>query len=375
MLQVSSIIYPLSKHVFIDERIRRRNRRFSYWTFRYIPIGQNISYWSSIELTPLGDFEYPPQNNMQYPTCRLFKGFQFPGGDSTGLADYAFLATMIYQAPETYVDTLDAWFGPGMGTVEWELVEEFRLTIAGGRAAVKYQVISFGEDLAVVVVRGSTSSWEWLTDAQLWGAVAWVQIVQTLLPAGVIFNPILEGVLRAMSVLESTELEQVALYQQTTALVNYVQQRKSFTKIHITGQSLGGGIALITGAQTNIPAIAISGPNNLFSRKTFDPPLNLETINSMLFNVIPERDVVPLVDSPGLLTQNIACRARRNDVFGCHTSTRSLCEILYKCGSYNRPPPCECAVKYGYPEAQQVAGNETYTDICGAKRSNEGWYA
>jgi hypothetical protein len=83
------------------------------------------------------------------------------------------------------------------------------------------------------------------------------------------------------------------------------------------------------GAQTGIPAIAISGknllclldfvitqsfhahvlfliftltpsqihagPNNVFSRETFDPPLDLDTINSMLFNVIPERDIVPMV--------------------------------------------------------------------------------
>ena len=267
-------------------------------------------------------------------------------------------------------DSLDEWFGPGVAKIDIETIVDFRKSTAGGQAAVNYQIVDFGDDLAVIVVRGSVTSWEWLTDAQLWSAVAVIQVIQEIIPAGIIFNPVLSGVLRAMSVVQSSELEQVALYKQTTALVQFMRDEGYTGNIHITGHSLGGGIALITGAQEGIPAVAISGPNNMFSRQTFDPPLDPDVINSMLFNVIPERDIVPRVDKPGLLVQHVACRAPTGSVFGCHSLLRTICEILYKCGSYDRPPPCACAVNYGYPEATSIGGNQTFSDVCGTDRDN-----
>jgi hypothetical protein len=118
------------------------------------------TYWAPMMLTPAGAFEYAPQNSQQYPTCRLFQGLELPGGNSTGLADYAFLATLVYAAPETLQGTLDEWFGAGVATLESELVTEYRAKVYGGGAAVDYQVVSFnGSALAVVLVRGSTTSW------------------------------------------------------------------------------------------------------------------------------------------------------------------------------------------------------------------------
>ena len=117
-------------------------------------------FWAPINLTTRGDFAYPPQDTMQYPTCRLFKGFDFPSGNSTALADYTFLATMIYQAPETLQGTLDEWFGPGVGTVEVDLTKEFRQNVSGGATAVNYNFVSFSNSsLGVVLVRGSTTAW------------------------------------------------------------------------------------------------------------------------------------------------------------------------------------------------------------------------
>jgi hypothetical protein len=126
-----------------------------------------------------------------------------------------------------------------------------------------------------------------MTNAQMWGAVALLQVLQFFLPAGEIFNPILHGLLKAMFWIESETLIQTALYTQTTQLVDYIRNRPGFNgTVRITGHSLGGGTSLITvsvslveqvllpscrsgvhihlllalqGAQTNIPAIAVSG--------------------------------------------------------------------------------------------------------------------
>ena len=46
--------------------------------------------------------------------------------------------------------------------------------------------------------------------------------------------------------------------------------------------SLGGGLAIITGAQTDAYAVAISGPGATLSRMTYDPPVELDKLNTQV---------------------------------------------------------------------------------------------
>ena len=101
----------------------------------------------------------------------------------------------------------------------------------------------------------------------------------------------------------------------------------------------------------------------MLSRRTFDPPLTKEQINKRVINVIPDRDIVPRIDDPGDLYQRIECRARKNDIFGCHASHRTLCEFAYQCGSQGRPILCWCVSKYGYPKPVQN-GTLSWEDAC-----------
>jgi len=329
-------------------------------------------YTSPLRLTPRGDFSYPPQKNLQYPTCSIFGGIDVAGGVETALIDTAFLSgQVIYQDPESFQGAIDLWFGQGVGRLDRRVTSAYRETLMEQKTnkQVNYDIFSFREDrLAVVVVRGSWTAWEYLISAQYWSPVALMQLFQLFLPVGEAFNPILDKILGGMSFVKSKKLREIALNEQTTGLVNYMRDTAGYKGlISITGHSLGGGIAMITGAETNIPTVAISAPNIIFSRRFFNPPLDLNRINTMLLNVIPQGDIVPLIDKPGLLTQHIACRS--NNFLECHTGQRTLCELLYKCGSYNRPPPCECAVKFGYPEPEQISGfNQTFSEICRASR-------
>ena len=50
--------------------------------------------------------------------------------------------------------------------------------------------------------------------------------------------------------------------------MNYLKS-KNYKAIQITGHSLGGGLSMIAGAQLNVPAIALSGPNTMISRRVF----------------------------------------------------------------------------------------------------------
>jgi len=118
-----------------------------------------------------------------------------------------------------------------------------------------------------------------------------------------------------------------------------------------------GGLALISGAQSNVTSVGLSAPNAMLSRATFKPPITDYDLNTFTFNIVPNRDVVPRIDDVADLFQRIECRTDANDFFGCHAASRSLCEIMWTCGSGTRPTFCMCHKKYGYPEPKQW--NET----------------
>jgi putative lipase involved disintegration of autophagic bodies len=57
----------------------------------------------------------------------------------------------------------------------------------------------------------------------------------------------------------------------------------------MTGHSLGGGIALISGAQAHIKAVGLSAPNTVLGRDTVHPKLSLDDLQKWTFNIVPER--------------------------------------------------------------------------------------
>lgn len=125
-------------------------------------------------------------------------------------------------------------------------------------------------------------------------------------------------------------------------------------------------MALITGSQTDTPAIGMSAPNSMISRDTFDPPVTVQDLNTLTFNVVPDKDIIPMVDDKARLYQNINCTAPSSEFVDCHSIVRTLCELVFSCGSNGRPVPCECVLDYGYPEPAFI-GNGTatnFTQVC-----------
>ena len=124
-------------------------------------------------------------------------------------------------------------------------------------------------------------------------------------------------------------------------------------------------MSIITGAQTNVAAVALSGPNALLSRESFDPPLTEEALNTLTFNIVPDRDVVPRFDDVAKLNQRIRCLAPVNDPIACHDGRRSLCEILYTCGTGIRPALCDCVTEFGYPQPKpKNTTTRTFEQAC-----------
>mmetsp|Transcript_22322 Transcript_22322/g.48510 ORF Transcript_22322/g.48510 Transcript_22322/m.48510 type:complete len:1008 (+) Transcript_22322:13-3036(+) len=321
----------------------------------------------------LKDFRYVPQNGtFHYPTCALTEDFAIPEADRSGtsssaLADYAYMASIAYTAPESMPSVLDAWFGEDVVFDNTELVEEFR----SGReeSAVHFKLLTFpnNPDFAVVSIRGTNNGWDMISDAQLWSASVLAQAVRALLPVGEVWDPILVNLVEMIGILQSASLRKVAFYVSTSAFVEWLRdEKKVFPSLRITGHSLGGGLAMISGAQTQTPAVGLSGPNTIITRKTLEPPVTVENLNKYTFNIIPDRDPVPMIDDPAKNVQHIACLAPANNFIDCHTSIRSLCDIQYTCGSGDRPTLCDCALYYGYPEPEAI-GDRTFQEACGVK--------
>lgn len=88
--------------------------------------------------------------------------------------------------------------------------------------------------------------------------------------------------------------------------------------------------------------------------------------------MISGRDVVPMIDDRAQNFQQIRCETEMADVVGCHTITRTLCEIIYSCGTQERPAICECVTKFGYPEPTPKAGtNRTFAEACNITNTTE----
>lgn len=145
----------------------------------------------------------------------------------------------------------------------------------------------------------------------------------------------------------------------------------NYTNVFITGASLGGGLAMISGAQTGTPTVAISGPGPILTRKVFAPPLSVESIDSNVYNFIPARDYIARLGGRPMFYQNAICTASNNNLFGCHSMWRSFCEINYRCGSNGRPVACRCVTQFGYPKPIQI-GTRSFEEACSS--ANETWY-
>jgi hypothetical protein len=324
---------------------------------------------SSLTYTYLPGFYYEQQQDLPYPTCRLGKGLQgglVPNNSSQAMADYVYLAGLAYRSDDITQGELDNWFGPGVATNNPVVVENFR-TVNNYTSPVSYKLITFGGSNALIAIRGTTNPWDALADAQLWSAAACFQIVRFAIPFGGIFTPIFDELVNIISWLESDSIQKISFYKETTAFAKFLLNSTSpnYSNVQVCGHSLGGGLSIITGAQAGIPAIGLSGPNAVISRRSFEPPLNRDQLNTLTFNIIPDRDPVPMFDDRAMLYQNIKCRAADNNFVGCHDSTRSLCEVLFTCGTQNRPAICECVTEYGFPEPIPFPGTSvTFAEAC-----------
>ena len=101
----------------------------------------------------------------------------------------------------------------------------------------------------------------------------------------------------------------------------------------------------------------------MLSRLSFEPQLEVQDLNSKSFNVVPQGDLVPMFDDKAQNYQNIDCRAASRNPLACHSILRTICELIYTCGTNNRPAVCECVTSFGYP-IPETDSDQVFEEMC-----------
>ena len=280
-------------------------------------------------------------------------------------------ANIPYFKKDAIQPLLDNWFGPNQAVLNTDAIVSFKESFPEfDWSQASYQLVSFPDRTAVVLIRGTKTTWDYLTDAKLWYSSLLFQLLRGILPFGTVFNPLLRGLIGAMAGLEKQGMKNSAYYKETTAFVNYLRTGGNYANVEVTGHSLGGGLALITGAQAHVTAVGLSAPNTVLASGTVDPEITHEELEKYTFNIAPDMDIFPMIGDHSRYVENIACRASSQNIFGCHDAGRSLCEMMYSCGgTVRRPVFCECVTEYSYPVPEMLADANgtavTFAEACG----------
>jgi hypothetical protein len=319
--------------------------------------------YANKQFTYVNDFAYEKSSNLPYQTC-VFGKQVFDDIPATTLVDWVFSAAMSYRSNANTQNQLDAWFGEKVVKNRNDIVDAYRNLTGTSQLPGAYRLYEFTQlNTAIVSIQGTTTTWDLFADAQLWSSACLFQLLRAIIPFGNVWTPIIADLIGFVSILKSPTSDGLAFYREITSFVKYLNESSNYTNLALTGHSLGGGLAIISASQTGVPAIAVSAPNAMLSRNSFVPKLTVDQINTLTFNIVPDRDPIAHVDDVGRLFQRIQCRTSSVLGVGCHSVDRTWCEILYTCGSAGRPILCECVHEWDYPEPVAI-GNRTFAEAC-----------
>lgn len=152
-----------------------------------------------------------------------------------------FIATIPYFRTDSISiqSVLDAWFGEGEAILDQDVIPTFRQAHPELPSSASFQLVTFSDGSAVVCVRGTKTYFDFLVDARLWYAAALFQLVQSAMPFGFAFDELIQFCVNRLSDLETESVKKVSYYVETTAFVNYLRESEKYTKVEITGHSLG----------------------------------------------------------------------------------------------------------------------------------------
>ena len=140
--------------------------------------------------------------------------------------------------------------------------------------------------VGIVAIRGTETAADMFLNFQMYAPSFLTHIVEYVIPYRWLFEPILPWILYLSNWICSEHLRTADFYSAITQFIedltknHYTFEGKSFHTLRLTGVSLAGGIAMISGAQTGSAVIAFAAANPILAMHTIVPPISTEDIGT-----------------------------------------------------------------------------------------------
>jgi len=271
------------------------------------------------------------QSMLAYPVCKMRWGQEQLGAEyQMDIVDFADFAWAAYGVDDeeriNYVNR--AFEGQPLGE-GIELEDSANNRQVGSWAVFKVPKAK----MRIVALRGTTTIWDVLADADLWGSIVILQMFSRWVP---IFGMVHEQVIgRINNVLTHFLMfNQPPLWDvvEQAAIRAMLRSKEDGFMTVVTGHSLGGGLTQIIATRQQLPGVAFSPVGVKYSLHRFGMWPHVLSLFQSVTAVVPEKDIVPDMDAQLGFVQRIVCRNGANFA-QCHNMFRTECELFAVCGS------------------------------------------
>eukprot|EP01062_Namystynia_karyoxenos_P037341 TRINITY_DN27188_c0_g1_i2.p1 TRINITY_DN27188_c0_g1~~TRINITY_DN27188_c0_g1_i2.p1 ORF type:complete len:916 (+),score=221.35 TRINITY_DN27188_c0_g1_i2:90-2750(+) len=264
-----------------------------------------------------------PYEPIPYSVC----GFRWLEGRYT-VTDFAFLSQLAYDAnaSASFYTDLDRWFGNYSGNDR-----RLHLTHSEVKPVHFYDFYDPAADAHIIAVRGTASGMDALQDMDIWGEAIVFQVSDVLGPFMNAWpEELTTNFIRVAAFLKTTlAFDRAEYYEKLRDHVRRrVREKGDTRKVILTGHSLGGGLSKLVSGLERVRSVTFSPPGMRLSGAKYGIHSSEHAFFS--FSIVPEKDVVPMVDRIAGLRQDIECASKW--YLPCHHLRTTICDLLHKCG-------------------------------------------